>query len=189
MSESMKAGQSGESSLAAPERQAGQATLEAIIDVSIAATDAVGRVAAAPRKTRWLPIASFLVLLYAASSLVAIFTLKSAPWVCAFLTPLLPVLIATGVFWRRQVWKFRSREWRFKEKARQDALNSLAHEAANGTNAIRANLDGALDARNSTAAGEHRKQVERALTRIDAALEKSEGTNDAPPEPSMERRA
>ena len=169
MSESVKV---SEAAQAAPERATGQATLSAISDVSIAATEAVDRVSAAPRSTRWLPLAGFLLLVYVASAFVAISTLKSGPRVQAFLTPLAPVLIATLVFWRRQVWKFRAREWRFKEKARQDALNSLAHETANGVNAIRANLAGLAENPKSLATAEHLEQVERALTRIDQALEK-----------------
>jgi hypothetical protein len=59
-----------------------------------------------------------------------------------FVAPLAVVAIAVVAFWRRQVWKFRARDWRFKAKVREDTLNSLAHETANGMNAIRANLAG-----------------------------------------------
>ena len=155
--------------------------------MSVAATEAVGRVAAAPRKTRWLPIFGFLLLVYIAGSLVAIYTHKSPPWVQAFVAPLLLVLIAALAFWRRQVWKFRARDWRFKEKVRQDALNSLAHETANGLNAIRANLAGFEEANSLPAAAEHLKQVERALARIDAALEKAVG--QTPPKPESGSKA
>ncbi|MGD1154221.1 MAG: hypothetical protein ABSA41_00145 [Terriglobia bacterium] len=173
MGEPTKAPQEGEGAEAASKREPSQVTLSAISDVSIAATDAVGRISAAPRKTRWLPIFGFLLLVYITSGFVAIYTLKSEPWVRAFVAPLVPVLIAGVAFWRRQAWKFRSQEWKFKEQARQNALNSLAHETANGVNAIRANLTGFREVNPQPAAAEHLDQIDRALARIDAALEKS----------------
>jgi hypothetical protein len=187
MSDSAKAPQDGDDAGAATKRETGQATLAAISEVSIAATDAVGGIAAALPKTRWLPIAGFLCLVYVASSFVAIYTLKSERWVQAFLTPLLPTLIATLVFWRRQAWKFRSREWRFKEKTRQEALNSLAHETANGVNAVRANLAGLREATSETAAQGHRKQLDQALARIDAALARA--VRDTPSTPPASAQA
>ena len=162
-------------------RMESQATLSAIGDVSVAATAAVGQVAAAPRRTRWLPILGFLLLVYILGSLVAICTLKSAPWARAFVAPLPLELIAALAFWRRQGWKFRAREWRFKARVQQDALNSLAHETANSLNAIRANLAGFSEADSLPAAAEHLKQVERALERIDAATEKAVGQTQAKP--------
>jgi hypothetical protein len=154
-------------------RDSSQATLSAIGDVSIAAADAVDRISAAPRKTRWLSILGFLLLVYIASCLVAIYTLKSAPWVRAFLAPLAPALIAVFVFWWRQIWKFRARDWKSREQARQNALNSLAHETANSANAIRANLTGFHEVNRQPAAAEHLEQIDRALARIDTALKKS----------------
>ena len=114
MKESIKASSDGNGAHRASQREASQVTLSAIGDVSVAATEAVGRVAAAPRKTRWLPILGFLVLGYIAGSVVAIYTHKSAPWVQAFVAPLLLVLIAALAFWRRQVWKFRARDWQIQ---------------------------------------------------------------------------
>jgi hypothetical protein len=175
MGEPTKAPQGGEGAEAPARRELSQVTLSAISDVSIAATDAVDHISAAPRKTRWLPILGFLLLVYVASSFVAIYTLQSKPRVRAFLTPLVPVLIAVTVFWRRQTWKFRSQGWKFKERARQNTLNSLAHEAANGVNAIRANLMGFREVNPQPAAAQRLEQVDRALARIDAALEKSIG--------------
>jgi len=172
MGEPTKALQEGEGAEATSKREPSQVTLSAISDLSIAATDAVGRVSGAPRKIRWLPILGFLLLVYVVSSFVAIYTLKSEPWVRAFLTPLVPVLIAWVAFWRRQAWKFRSQEWKFQEQARQNALNSLAHETANGVNAIRANLTGFREVNPQPAAAEHLEQIDRALARIDAAIEK-----------------
>jgi len=187
MTESTKASRGGDGAHRESQRVESQATLSAIGDVSVAATEAVGRVAAAPSKTRWLPIFGFLLLVYIAGSLVGIYALKSAPWVQAFVAPLPLVLIVALTFWRSQVWKFRAREWRFKEKVQQDALNTLAHEAANGLNAIRANLAGIEEADSLPSAAEHLKQVERALERIDAALEKAVG--QTPPKPGSGSKA
>ena len=175
MTESNKSSSEGNGSHGASKRIESQITLSAIGDVSVAATDAVGRVSAAPRKTRWLPLVGFLLLVYIVGTLTAIFTHKSPPWVQAFVAPLPLVLIAALAFWRRQVWKFRARDWRFKEQVQQDALNSLAHETANGLNAVRANLVGFEEAESLPAAAEHGKQVEQALERIGAALEKAVG--------------
>lgn len=182
MTESTKGSSGGDGAHRESKRVESQVTLSAIGDMSVAATEAVGRVAAAPRKTRWLPIFGFLLLVYVAGSLAAIYTLKSAPWVQAFVTPLPLVLIAVLVFWRGQVWKFRARDWRFKEKVQQDALNSLAHETANGLNAIRANLAGFEEADSLPAAAQHLKQVDRSLERVEAAVEKAVGQTQPNPE-------
>ena len=157
-------------------REASQTTLSAIGDVSVAATETVERVAAAPTKTRWLPIFSFLLLVYIAGSLTAIYAHNSKPWVQVFVAPLVVVLIAVLAFWRRQVWKHRAREWRFKENVRQSALNSLAHETSNGLNAVRANVAGLEEADCLHAANEHLRQVEQSLERIDAAIAKAVGS-------------
>jgi signal transduction histidine kinase len=144
-------------------------------------------VAAAPLRTRWLPIFGFLFLVYIAGSWAAIYSFKSPPWVQVFVAPLPVVLIAALAFWRRQVWKFRARDGRFKEKLQQDALNSLAHETANGVNAIRANLAGFEEADSLPSATEHLKQVEQSLERIDAALQKAVG--QSPPQPGSGSKA
>lgn len=175
MTESSKSVSEGNGTHRGPKREASQVTLSAIGDVSVAVTEAVGRVAAAPGKTRWLPIFGFLLLVYIAGSLVAIYARESPPWVQAFVAPLFLVLIATLAFWRGQVWKFRAGDWRFKEKTQQEALNSFAHETANGVNAIRANLAGFEEADSLPAAAGHLKQVEQSLGRIDAALAKAVG--------------
>jgi ABC-type nickel/cobalt efflux system permease component RcnA len=154
-------------------REASQVTLSAIGDVSVAATEAVSRVGATSTRTRWLPILSFLFLVYVAGSLTAIYAHNSKPWVQVFVAPLVLVLIAVLAFWRRQVWKHCARDWQFKEKTRQDKLNSLAHETSNGLNVIRANLAGFEEADCLHSATEHLRQVERSLERIDAAIEKA----------------
>jgi hypothetical protein len=148
-----------------------QVTLSTIRDVSIAATNALGGTSTAPRWIRWLALLGFMILLYVASSLVTMCTLTSKPRIQAFYTPLFAVTVATLVFWRRQVWKFRLKDRKFQEKDRENALNSLAHETANGANAIRANLTAFREANPHAITDEHLQQVERALARIDAALE------------------
>ncbi|MDR3673917.1 MAG: hypothetical protein P4N24_00400 [Acidobacteriota bacterium] len=172
MNESTKTSSGGDGAHRESKRPESQATLSAIGDVSVAATDAVGQVAAAPRRTRWLPIIGFLMLVLIVGSFAAIYAHKSPPWVQVFVAPLPLVLIALLAFWRRQVWKFRALDWRFKEKIRQDALNSLAHATSNGLNAIRANLAGFGEASSLPSAEEHMKQVDQALERIESALEK-----------------
>jgi signal transduction histidine kinase len=161
-------------------RTEGQATLSAIGDVSMAATAAVNGVGAASGKTRWLPILGFLLLAYIAGSMAAIYTHKSPPWAQVFVAPLVVVLLATLAYWRRQVWKFRARHANFKEKEQVNRLNSLAHETANGLNAIRANLAGALPSSSEQTSAEHRKQVEQALERIETALAKAIGATPSP---------
>jgi len=151
----------------------GQATLSAIGDVSIAAADAVSSIPTAPRWTHWLAIPLFMILVYVATSFLTIYTLKSGPYVQAFCTPLLAVAIAGFVFWRCQVWKLRSKSWQAKVTADKNALNSLAHATANGMNAIRANVTALRETNSHLAGMEHLEQVDRALARIDQALEKS----------------
>jgi signal transduction histidine kinase len=186
MTDSIKSASEGNGGHRGAKREASQATLSAIGDVSVAATEAVGRIAAAPRKTRWLPVCGFLLVVYIAASLVAIYTRQSPPWVQVFIAPLFLALIATLEFWRRQVWKFRAGDWRFKERAQREALNSLAHETANALNAVRANLAGFDAADSLPAATEHLKQVEQSLGRIDAALAKAVG--ESPPQPEAGSR-
>jgi signal transduction histidine kinase len=157
----------------ASKRAESQATLSAIGDVSVAATEAVGRVTAAPGRTRWLAIPAFLLLVYIVGSLSALYLHQSAPWVQVFVAPLPVVLIAVLAFWRGQVWKGRARDWQFKNKVQQNALDSLAHETANGLNALRANLAGFEDAESLPMGGEHLRQLQRAMERIKTALEKA----------------
>jgi signal transduction histidine kinase len=159
----------------APKRADSQITLSAIGDVSVAAVAAVDRGPAAPRPTRWLSIFAFLLLVYVVGSMVAIYAHPSAPWVQVFVAPLPLALIAGLAFWRGRVWKLRARDGQFKKKVQQDALNSLAHETANGLNAIRANLTALELADSLPAATEHLKQVQRGLERIEVAVEKVVG--------------
>ncbi len=180
MTESSKPNREGNALTREGSRAEGQATLSAIGDVSMAATAAVNGVGAARGKTRWLAILGFLLLAYIAGSMAAIYAHKSPPWAQVFVAPLAVVLLATLAFWRRQVWKFRARHANFKEREQLNRLNSLAHETANGLNAIRANLTGALPSTSEQTAPEHRKQVEQALGRIETALAKAIGATPLP---------
>jgi signal transduction histidine kinase len=170
-------------------RAESQVTLSVIGDVSVAATEAIGRIAAAPLQTRWLPIYVFLLITYVAGSLVAIYAYESAPWVQVFITPLPLVLIAAVEFWRRQVWKFRAQGWKFKEQVQRDALNSLAHETANGLNAIRANLTALAESDSRANSAEHLEVVEESLGLIAAAVEEAVGPTVPLPGPSAATEA
>jgi len=156
-----------------PRRETAQATLSTVGDISVAATESIGRLASAPGGTRWLPILGFLLLVYIATCLVVLFSFKSDPWVRAFLTPLFAVLIATAAFWRRQVWKLRAKGESFDSKGRQSALGSLSHEASSAANAIRANLTGFWLAYPQAVHSEFLKAIDLATTRIDKALRKA----------------
>jgi len=158
-----------------PKREISQVTLSTLGDISMAATDSVGRAADAPRATRWFPILGFFLLMYVATCLVTLFSFKRDPWVRAFLTPLFPVLIATAAFWWRQRWKFRAKGERFKLKVWQNALGSLSHEATSAANAIRANLAGFRLANPQAAPSELLSAIAHATARIDKALQKSNG--------------
>ena len=158
-----------------PKREISQVTLSTLGDISMAATDSVGRAADAPRATRWLPIVGFFLLMYVATCLVTLFSFKRDPWVRAFLTPLFPVLIASAAFWWRQMWKFRAKGERFKLKVWQNALGSLSHEATSAANAIRANLTGFRLANPQASQSQLLSAIAHATARIDKALQKSNG--------------
>jgi hypothetical protein len=141
----------------------------------MAATDSIDRAAPAPRVTRWLSILGFFLLLYAASCLAALHSFRRDTWVQAFWVQLVPVLVATSAFWWRQRWKLRARGERLKSKVWQNALGSLSHEATSAANAIRANLTGFRLAHPQASQPELLSAVERATTRIDKAVQKSNG--------------
>jgi hypothetical protein len=154
-------------------RETSQATLSTLGDLSVAATDSIGRAAPAPGASRWFPILGFFLLVYIATCLVTLFSFKREPWVRAFLTPLFPVLIATATFWWRQRWKFRAKGESFKLKGQQNALGSLSYEASSAANAIRANLAGFRIAHPQAAQSEYLSAIEIATVRIDKALRKA----------------
>ncbi len=156
-----------------PKRELGQATLSTISEVSVAAEETLSRTKAPRRAFRWLAIPGFFLLAYIASSLVAIYALKSEPWVRVFLAPLAPVFLATLAFaWSRR-WKSRAQALGAAGEAWRNAAGSLGHEAANGVNAIRANLI-AFRLANPPAEGhDHLEEIEQACARLDAAVESS----------------
>jgi hypothetical protein len=158
-----------------PKREISQVTLSTLGDISVAATDSIGRAAGAPRATRWFPILGFFLLVYVATCFVTLCSFTSDPRVRAFLTPLFPALVATAPFWWRQRWKFRTMGERFNSKGWQNALGSLSHEASSAANAIRANLAGLRLAHPQASHSELLSAIELATTRIDRALQKSNG--------------
>ena len=116
-----------------------QTTLSTVGDLSVAATDSMGRVTDAPHATRWFPVVAFFLVLYVATCVVTVFSFQRDSWFRAFFAPLLPVLVATATFWWRQRWKLRAKSVRLNS---ENALGSLSHEASSAANAIRANLSG-----------------------------------------------
>ena len=154
-------------------RPAGQVTLSTIGDVSVAAADRVGRVAASRRiRKRWIIL--FFLVLYVATCWLGVHFLKAAPWVRVFLVPLLPVLVATLVFGWRQKTKARAQDGKFRLKIWQDALEGLGHAAANGVTAIRVNLI-SFRAANPQVSGEvHLDEIEGATQRIEDVIQLSQ---------------
>jgi len=121
-------------------RATGQVTLSTIGDVSVAAAEKVGRVAASGRiRKRWIIL--FFLALYAVTGWMGVHYLSAAPWVRVFIIPLLPVLVATIVFGWRQKTNARAQDGRFRLKIWQDALDGLGHAAANGVTGHPGKLD------------------------------------------------
>jgi len=127
----------------------------------------MGGGASVPRWIRWLSVAAFVVVLYDATTFVTIYALKAPLFVQVFYAPLFAVAIAGLVFWRRQLWRLRARALEAEIKQRNNMLSSLAHEVANGSNAIRANLTALREAHSSLITAERLDQVEQALQRLD----------------------
>lgn len=156
-------------------RDVAQVTLSTLGDVSVAASDALTALAPVPRHTRWIPIVLVGVTSYGLSVGFAWWVLESlSPRVSFAVIPLVPVLIVMAVFWRRQRWKFRAREWQAKFKMWEEALDSLGYEAINAVNAIRANLIGFRLSNPTVLAPEHLEVIEQATHRIERAVRKSE---------------
>jgi hypothetical protein len=154
-------------------KEVGQVTLSTIADVSVAATAAMRSVSNAPGRIRWLSIVGFLFFIYVVTCAVSVYYFKAEPWRRAFLLPLFPVVVATLAFWRRQSWKFRTRNLRFRLRILEDALASLGYETASAANAARANLIGLRLANPQVPRGGHLEEIEAAIKRLDAAVEKS----------------
>ena len=153
-------------------RPTGQITLSTIGDVSVAAADRVGRVAASGRiHKRWIIL--FFLVLYVATGWLGLHFLKAAPWVRVFIVPLLPVLVATLMLAWRQKTKARAQSGRFRLKIWQDALEGLGHAAANGVTAIRANLVSFRAANPQVSGGVHLDEIEGATRRIEDVIHQS----------------
>ncbi|HXF05119.1 MAG TPA: hypothetical protein VNM72_06855 [Blastocatellia bacterium] len=156
-------------------RDVAQVTLSTLGDVSVAASDALTALAPVPKHTRWIPIALIGVASYAVSVAFAWWVLENlSPRASFAVIPVVPVLIVMAVFWRRQRWKFRAREWQSKFKMWEEALDSLGYEAINAVNAIRANLIGFRLSNPHVLAPEHLEIIEQATQRIERAVRKSE---------------
>jgi len=155
-------------------RETVQMTLSAIGDVGVASSEAISGIGEASRVKIWRPTVIFFLAVYVTSVVVVALTFRASPWIRLLVTPLFAVFCATAVFWRRQVWKARAEELRFKLKVWQEALNGLGHEAINVANAIRANLM-SFRALNLAARGmEHLEVIEEGTHRIERAVRKAE---------------
>ena len=173
MGSPLQAGQSDGTPGAASTPGQGQATLSAIADVSIAAEGAVQESSPCARGPRGMVLGVFLGLLYMVGSFLVLSRGRISEFAQAFSTPLLCVGIAGLVILPWQIWKWNFRTRRAEREAGRKALNSLAHETANGANAIRANLTALREANPDLAATEHLQRVDRALARLDQAVKRS----------------
>jgi hypothetical protein len=153
-------------------RTPGQVTLSTIADVSAAAADKAGRVAASGRvHTRWIIL--FFLVLYLATGWLGVHYLRAAPWVRVFIVPLLPVLVATLVFGWRQKTNARAQDGRFRLKIWQDAIEGLGHAAANGVTAIRVILICFRAANPQVSVGAHLDEIEGATRRMEDVIHQS----------------
>jgi hypothetical protein len=154
------------------ERRSAQVTLSTIGEVSVATAEKVGRVTTSGRlRARWIFL--FFIVLYGVTSWLGIHYMKAAPWVRIFIVPLLPVLVATLLLWWRQRTNARAQNHKFRLKIWQDALEGLGHAAANGVNAIRANLESFRAANPQLRSREHLEEIEGATRRIEDVIQRS----------------
>jgi len=163
------------SPMAAPKQENSQTTLSTLGDVSIAATDSLGRAGSALQTINWFSIVGFFFLIYFASCLASLLSFQLDRRVLTFFTPLLPVLVATAALWARQRSALRARHERCKSAKWQNALGSLSHEAASAANALRANLTGLRLAHSEASQADLLNALELATARIDKALQKANG--------------
>ncbi len=159
----------------AANRDLGQATLSTISEVSVAADETLSHTKPPSRGPRGLAVLGFFLVVYIASCWLAITALKSAPWMRVFLAPLAPVILATLAFALSRRWKFLARKLKSDQQGTRNAVGSLGHEAANGVNAIRANLIAFRLGNPRVEGSEHLEEIEQACARLDAAVEKSKG--------------
>jgi hypothetical protein len=156
-----------------PKRETAQATLSAIGDVGVAASEMFAEGGEAPRTRAWPSLIAFVLLLYVSSVAVALGTFKSAPLVRLLVTPCFLILCAATAFWSSQVWKLRARNLKFRLKIWQDALDSLGHEVANAANAVQMNLTGFRMANPQVQMPEHLDEIKAGVNRIKTVVQKS----------------
>ncbi len=160
---------------AAQRQDVAQVTLSTLGDVSVAASDALTAISVASKRTRWISILFVAAVSYTASvaltwKIVGTFS----PEIAVVVIPLFPVSLVAVVFWWRQRWKFRARQWQSKFKMWEEALDSLGYEAINAVNAIRANLIGFRLNNPTVMTPEHLDVIEEATRRIERAVQKAD---------------
>jgi hypothetical protein len=150
-----------------------QVTLSVIGDVSVAASEAMG-ISEAPKAVTWRTSALFFILTYALSVGVGWLVRGETPLSAIAIVALGPVILATVVFWRCRLWRFRAKTWKRQLEIMEEALFSLRYEAANAANAIRANLIGFRLANPQVLMPEHLDVIQMETERIDLVVQKSQ---------------
>lgn len=156
---------------ATSEQRTVQTTLSTIGDLGVASRDMFARGNEQRDSHGVLAVIVFFLLVYVLSVAVAGMTLRSSPLVRLLLMPLAPTVCALAAFLISRVWKCRALESKSHLKIWKEALESLAHEAANAANATRANLTGFLDAHPQFKQAEHLEEIEAAVRRIGVAVQ------------------
>jgi len=154
-------------------REPTQVTLSVIGDVSVAASEAMG-ISEAPKAVTWWTSALFFLLIYLFSLGAGWLVRGEASLPTIALIALGPVVVATIVFWRCRVWRFRAKTWKRQVEIMEEALFSLRYEAANAANAIRANLIGFRLANPQVLMPEHLDVIQMETERIDLVVQKSQ---------------
>ncbi|GEM_PF-489286 len=150
-----------------------QVTLSVIGDVSVAASEAMG-ISEAPKAVTWWTSLFFFLLAYAFSLGAGWLVRGETPLSTIALIALGPVILATVVFWRCRLWRFRAKTWKRELEIMEEALFSLRYEAANAANAIRANLIGFRLANPQVLMPEHLDVIQMETERIDLVVQKSQ---------------
>jgi len=150
-----------------------QVTLSVIGDVSVAASEAMG-ISEAPQAVTWRTSLFFFFLAYALSLGVGWLVREGTPLSTIALIALGPVILATAVFWRCRLWRFRAKTWKRELEIMEEALFSLRYEVANAANAIRANLIGFRLANPQVLMPEHLDVIHMETERIDLVVQKSQ---------------
>lgn len=150
-----------------------QVTLSVIGDISVAASETM-RISEAPKAVTWPIIALFFVSVYVFGIATGWLAGGDVPFSSIGWVMLGPALLATVVFWRSCVWRFRAKTWKRNLEIMEEALFSLRYEAANAANAIRANLIGFRLANPQVAMPEHLDVIQMETERIDLVVQKSQ---------------